>query len=270
MRQTELALAALQAARPGHCFEVLPITTTGDDQLSWSLEKSGGKGLFTSALEERILAGEADLAVHSAKDLPTVLPDGLVLAGYLPRAAAHDRIVLREDLGPAAPRTIATGSPRRRAQLQQRFPYAQWTEIRGNVGTRLQKIADGYADATVMAAAGLARLGIDQWPGLRFVDLETAACVPAAGQGAIGLQCRAGQERFFAAVGCEATRWAVDLERAILAAMGGGCHSATAVHCSAGKLHFFDTKTGYRSLPVAPEQGVDEAAGLLEHLLRAD
>ena len=144
--QTEQVAAHLRAMIPGADCELLRIVTTGDRQTEWSLEKQGGKGLFTSELEAALERGEADLAVHSTKDLPGIMPPGLTIAGYLPRADARDILVLRD--GVDTPRTIATGSPRRRLQLQMLFPDATFTEIRGNVDTRLRKIgSDGVADA---------------------------------------------------------------------------------------------------------------------------
>jgi hydroxymethylbilane synthase len=243
MRQTELAVAALQEACPHWRFEVLPMSTTGDERLAWSLETSGGKGLFTSALEAAIVAGEADLAVHSAKDLPTQMPAGVALAGYLPRAPAHDVLVRREGVEPGL---IATSSPRRRAQLKGRFPGAAWKEIRGNIQTRLEKLVEGHADASVMAKAGFFRMGIDAFPGLTFEDLPIEVSVPAAGQGAIGLQVREEDAVHFRPHLCVETGRAVSLERAFLAAMGGGCHSASAAHYAAGRLYCFDEAFGYR------------------------
>ncbi|MDA9961897.1 hydroxymethylbilane synthase, partial [Opitutales bacterium] len=139
LKQAELAVEALKAGM-GAEVELLPLSTTGDRQLEWSLEQEGGKGLFTKELETALLEGRADLAVHSAKDMPTDMPTGLALAGYLPREDPRDMLVFRE--GVDVPRVIATGSPRRRSQLSERFPEVEWKEIRGNVGTRLRKIAE--------------------------------------------------------------------------------------------------------------------------------
>jgi hydroxymethylbilane synthase len=252
MRQTEMAIAELQALRPEWTFEVIPMSTTGDDRLAWSLETSGGKGLFTSALEEAIVNGKADLAVHSAKDLPTEMPEGVSLVGFLARAPANDLLVVREDV--REPSLVATSSPRRRAQLKKLFPGAAWKEIRGNVQTRMTKIVEGFADATVMARAGLHRLGIEEWEGLRFEQLSITDSVPAAGQGAIGLQVRSSDCGLYEGLLCESTARAVYLERAILAAMGGGCHSATAAHYENGCLHVFDESFGYRMIEPPVDQ----------------
>ncbi len=260
MRQTELAVAHLGARRPDWEFAWVPMSTTGDERLTWSLERAGGKGLFTSALEQAVLRGEADLAVHSAKDLPTEMPAGLVLAGFLPRAGAGDVLVLRA--GVAEPLRLATSSPRRRAQLHALFPQAEWVEVRGNVETRLRKIAEGQADATVMAMAGLHRLGLHGWPGLRFVPLPLARSVPAAGQGAIALQVRLADAPEFSPLLCAETAAAVHLERAVLAALGGGCQSAAAVHWCNGVLHVYHERAGRHRLRLPPDLDWQNAAAL--------
>lgn len=255
MAQTEMARDALASAHPDWALDLLPLSTTGDRQLEWSLEAKGGKGLFTSELEKAILERRADIAVHSAKDLPTEMDAGLELAGFLPRERAVDVLVIRE--GVDVPKTIATGSPRRRAQLSVIFPHAEWREIRGNVGTRMQKILDGHADATVMAAAGLIRLGIEAADGLRFEPLTVADCVPAAGQGAIAIQCRSGEAGVFQSILCPDTALAVTIERAALSLLGGGCHSASAAFWTDGMLSVFDGARGRRDFSLEPA-GVDE------------
>jgi hydroxymethylbilane synthase len=257
-RQSPLALvqaaavAAHLRARLGCETELLKLVTTGDRQTDWSLEQRGGKGLFTGELEAALLRGEADFAVHSAKDLPGAMPAGLTVVGYLPRADARDVLVLRQ--GVTAPVTVATGSPRRRAQLARLYPAAQFTGIRGNVDTRLRKISDdGLADATVLAAAGLARLGIGTWPGLTFVTLECTQMVPAVGQGAIAVQCRVADAAKYATIFDAPTARAVNLERAFQLALGGGCQTALGVHTTADALYFFHEKIGVRSLPLSTD-----------------
>lgn len=265
-RRSALALAQARLAREhlGRCWpevsvELLELVTTGDRQQAWSLETKGGKGLFTGELENALLRGEADAAVHSCKDLPTTLPDGLALAGFLPRERPNDVLVLRADC--ERPKTLATGSPRRRAQAAVLFPEAAWTEIRGNVETRLRKVAEGHADGTILAAAGLRRLGIESRPGLQFRELTTSEMVPAPGQGAIALECR---ESFAAELGPvlhRETERAVRAERVFLAALGGGCHAAFAAHYSDGCLEIFHEKTGYcrRSLSNTGSDGIESA-----------
>jgi hydroxymethylbilane synthase len=266
LAQTEQVAAHLRAAL-GVETELLKIVTTGDARTEWSLEKQGGKGLFTKELEEALLRGEADVAVHSCKDLPGELPAGLAVAGYLPREDPRDVLVLRD--GVETPALVATSSPRRRLQLAMLFPDAQFTEIRGNVDTRLRKIGqDHVADATVLAAAGLRRLGIGGWAGVSFHALGPEHMVPAVGQAAIALQTRTADAARLAAVLDRRTARAVTLERAFQRALGGGCQTAFAAHVTADTLWFYHHEIGLRSLPLsdaeidAPEQ---TARALLRH-----
>jgi hydroxymethylbilane synthase len=249
LTQTEMVMARLRAAIPGAECELLKIVTTGDKQAEWSLARQGGKGLFTAELEQALLRGEADIAVHSCKDLPGENPPGLVVAGFLPREVTHDVLILRE--GVTVPATIGTSSPRRQQQIARLFPQATFAEIRGNVDTRLKKIAAGNADATILAGAGLKRLGIASWPGVVFRPLSFAESVPAVGQGAIALQCRAGDEGKFAAALDVATARCVNLERAFQARVGAGCQIAFAAHAENRTLHFYHESTGIRTLPLA-------------------
>lgn len=264
--QAKRVLEHFSALDKGMDLQLLPMSTKGDEQLNWSLEKKGGKGLFTSELERALLAGEADLAVHSAKDLPTEMPEGLALAGFLPRSAVEDVLVLREDC--ELPAVIATGSPRRRGQLRAVFPKAEWTEIRGNVETRLRKIREGVADATVMALAGLKRLGLWESKGLRMLPLPIQLSVPAAGQGAIAVQCRESEVSEWARGLCSTTGLAVRIERRALAAMGGGCHSAAAAHYCNGRLWLFEERKGHKVMPLtAQELSTDWESAIRDWLL---
>ncbi len=244
-----MAAAHLRAVFPGVECELLKLVTTGDKQAEWSLSKQGGKGLFTAELEQALLRGEADVAVHSCKDLPGEMVAGLVVAGYLPREDVRDVLVLRE--GVTTPATIATSSPRRQMQVRKLYPVATFTEIRGNVDTRLKKIAAGAADATILARAGLNRLGIPSWPGVAFRPLGLDESVPAVGQGAIAIQSRSGDAARFAAAFDGITARSVTIERALQAALGGGCQMAFGAHVAGNKLHFFHEKTGIRTLPLA-------------------
>ncbi|MSU46918.1 MAG: hydroxymethylbilane synthase [Lacunisphaera sp.] len=246
--QAELVAAWLGEKIPGAKCELLKIVTTGDQQAGWSLSEQGGKGLFTAELEQALLRGEAEAAVHSCKDLPGENTPGLAVAGFLPREDARDMLVLRE--GVTRPATIATSSPRRQLQVKALFPASTFTEIRGNVDTRLKKIAAGLADATVLAAAGLNRLGIAGWPGVVFRPLNLNESVPAVGQGAIALQCRVADVARLAAVLDPATARAVNLERAFQNLLGGGCQTAFAAHVTASQLYYFHEKTGMRTLPL--------------------
>jgi hydroxymethylbilane synthase len=250
LTQTEMVAAHLRT-HLGVETELLKIVTTGDRQTEWSLEKKGGKGLFTSELEAALHRGEADVAVHSTKDLPGDMPAGLAIGGYMPRADTRDMLVLRSGLD--VPKLIATGSPRRRLQVQRIFPEVQFTEIRGNVDTRLRKIGEQHlADGTILAAAGLKRLGIETWPGVEFAPLSFDQMVPAVGQGAIAVQCREADAAKFAAVFDAPTMRAVTVERAFQNALGGGCHTAFAAHVAGDTLHLFHETCGMRRATLAP------------------
>ena len=249
LAQTEMVAAHLRN-HLGVETELLKIVTTGDRQTEWSLEQRGGKGLFTSELEAALLKGEADVAVHSTKDLPGEMPSGLAIGGYMPRADPRDVLVLRT--GVESPATLATGSPRRRLQVQLMFPGVAFSEIRGNVDTRLRKIGEQHvADGTVLAAAGMKRLGIETWPGIEFAPLDFEQMVPAVGQGAIAIQCREDDAAKFAATFDAATARAVSLERAFQSALGGGCHTAFAAHATADTLHLFHERTGVRNFRIS-------------------
>ena len=177
-----------------------------------------------------------------------------------------DVLVLRA--GVASPRTLATGSPRRRHQAAMLFPGLGFVEIRGNVDTRLMKIAERrVADGTILAAAGLKRLGIASWPGLEFHALGFGSMVPAVGQGALALQCRSADEARFARVLHAPTARGLGLERAIQAALGGGCHTALGAYAAAETLYFFHESVGLRTTPVGDEDFASPAAGA-ERILR--
>jgi len=258
LAQTETVAAHLASTLGVHC-EQLRIVTTGDKQTEWSLEKRGGKGLFTAEIEEALLRGEADIAVHSTKDLPGEMCEGLAVAGYLPRVDPRDVLVKR--VGIEVPATVATGSPRRRAQLSLLHPGVVFSEIRGNVDTRLRKIAtDKVADATMLAAAGLARLGISSWEGLEFVPMAVTQMVPAVGQAAIAIQCRTADVARFAPVFDAATARAVAVERAFQNALGGGCHTAFAAHAAGDSLHLFHEDCGLQRFALGAEDYANPAA----------
>lgn len=235
--------------RLGAECELLKVVTTGDQQADWSLEEKGGKGLFTKELEAALLRGEADVAVHSAKDLPGEAVPGLSTAGYLPRDDPRDMLVVRP--GVVTPATLATGSPRRRRQAAILYNNPEFTEIRGNVDTRLKKIADlKVAEGTILAAAGLKRLGIASWPGVEFRPIGFDLMVPAVGQGAIAVQCRSADEARFSGVLDAGTARGLRLERAIQSALGAGCHTALGVYASGGTLFVFHEAVGLRRIPV--------------------
>jgi hydroxymethylbilane synthase len=257
-RGSALARAQADAAREfigkafdGTVVEISVMTTTGDRQTQWTLSQYGGKGLFTKELEDALLENRADLAIHSAKDLPTILPENLAIAGYLPREDPRDVLVRRK--GCEKLRLIASGSPRRREQGAKIWPEAQWTEMRGNIGTRLRKIAEGVADATILAHAGLKRLGIAQYDNLVFEPIPADKMVPAAGQAAIAVECRAFDLSLYSSAFDAKTMLAVSIERLILTALGGGCNSASAVHYDGETLLIHAAGKGVCTIPLVVE-----------------
>ncbi len=221
--QTAEAAAAIRA-QGGETRECI-IQSEGDRDRSTPLRRLGGRGVFVRALEQALLDGAIDIAVHSAKDLPSALLPGTTLAALLPRADVRDALVARggrplAELPCGA--KIATGSRRRAAQLRARRPDLIAADIRGNVDTRLRKLAAGECDALLLAAAGLIRLGRAAGAELLPPDLM----LPAPGQGAIALQCRSGDAAargLLAACGDAPTHAAVSAERGVLAALGAGC-----------------------------------------------
>ena len=219
------------------------IKTTGDAIQDRPLSEAGGKGLFTKELDVALLEGAVDLAVHSAKDLPTVLPNELVIAGYLPREDVRDAFIsLRArtlfDLPERA--VVGSASLRRQAQVKHLRPDLQISLLRGNVGTRLAKLERGEVDATLLAMAGLNRLGLTDHV---TAVLDTDDFLPAVGQGAIALVARAADTRALQAIEHiidAATGWALAAERAYLAVLEGSCRTPIAGHARliGGRLAF--------------------------------
>jgi len=266
LAQAELAIASFGVAMPGSDFRIEKMVTTGDRRRDWSLEEKGGKGLFTKELEDALLDNRADLAVHSAKDLPSEMPEGLAIAGFLPRESPEDVLVARNGVG--EPARIATGSPRRRIQLRFLYPQADFIEIRGNVDTRLDKIANGYADATVLAAAGLKRLGIESWQGVSFRTLSLDECVPAVGQAAVAIQCRNEDVSRYQGALHSSTAVAVRLERAFMERLGGGCQVAFAVHYADDTLRIYHKDCGYEKRAIPFRYASEKPYEIAEQLIR--
>jgi hydroxymethylbilane synthase len=223
-------------SRPVGHFPLDIIRTTGDAIQDRALSEAGGKGLFTKEIDAAQLAGKVDIAVHSSKDLPTELPPGLVLAGYLPREDARDALIARGPLAglqglPNGAR-IGSASLRRQAIVKRARPDCSVDLLRGSVGTRLDKVMAGAFDATLLAIAGLRRLGLAD---KASAILSTDEMLPAVGQGAIGLVIRAGDEaalRAVSAVLCAATGAAVSAERAMLKVLDGSCRTPIAGHAT--------------------------------------
>ena len=276
--------------RSGRDCELVVIATTGDRLTEVSLSTLGGKRVFVKEIEQALDRGDIDLAVHSAKDMPADLPDGLTIAAVLPREDPRDAVVLPAgattpaDLSlpelvatqAAAPR-IGSGSVRRVAQLRRRLPTARFHLVRGNVGTRLRKLDDGGYDLLILAAAGLRRLG--------FADRISAAidvptCVPAPGQGIIAIETRTEDGDTLAAltaVNDSAASAALTAERALVRALGGGCQVPIGAFAETrdGRLHLraivasldgsqILRREASQPVDLADALGDSVAAGLLE------
>jgi hydroxymethylbilane synthase len=225
----------------GHEVEIEIIRTLGDAMQHVPFAQVGdaggdGKGMFTKEIEEALLDGRIDLAVHSLKDLPTELAEPFAIAAIPERVDARDAFVSvhHESFAALPPRArIGTSSLRRQAQLRAERPDVQCVEFRGNVDTRLRKLAEGQVDAIILASAGLERLGLT---GDRRECFSPLVLCPAAGQGALAIETRADDERTLAALkflNHEPTRYAVTAERAALAALGGGCQVPIGIYCFA-------------------------------------
>src|ERR1700737_402220 len=235
MIQAQLAADPPARRYPEHEFVLAPLATHGDRHPSMRLSDSPREGVCVKELEQALIDGRAELAVHSAKDLPTLAAPGLVLAAFLPRGDAHDALVARtsatlSELAPGA--RIGTGSPRRAAQIAAIRPGLQAAEIRGNVDTRLRRLAEGGVDALILAVAGLERLGrLREAHELLPFDIM----LPAPGQGALVLQTLEGSEagKLAAEIDDASTRRAVEAERALLRRLGGGCLSALGAYALA-------------------------------------
>ena len=227
--QSELVMDAIRAVRPDLRLELVTMKTTGDRILDRTLDQVGGKGLFVKELDAALLDGRVDLTVHSCKDLPMDIDPRIPLAGFTAREDPRDVLVLPEgvsELDPAKP--IGCASPRRAAQLRALFPGMAVAPVRGNVLTRLAKLDGGQFSALVLAAAGLRRLGLEHRVSRYFTVEEL---LPAAGQGILALQARAGEDLSYLEGVLDADGAACALaERAFVRALDGGCSSPIAAH----------------------------------------
>jgi hydroxymethylbilane synthase len=232
--QTEHVADRLRLLHPGIAVQLVPLSTRGDEVLDRSLAAIGGKGLFLKELEEAMLRGEADLAVHSLKDVPMALEGPFVLPAVLERANPFDAFVSNTCADVASlpeGARVGTSSLRRRAQLKALRPDLDIVDLRGNVNTRLAKLDAGEYAAIVLACAGLERLGFHAR--IR-ATLAPPAVLPAASQGAIAIECREDAEdvqALLAPLDHAPTRRCVDAERAMNLALGGSCHAAIAAYC---------------------------------------
>ena len=228
LAQSQMVQAALQCAHSDLQIHLEIIHTTGDRVQDRPLSEIGGKGLFTKEIETSLLEGQIDFAVHSAKDMETRLPDGLALSAAMQREDPRDVFISEKAINLAelpAGALVGTTSLRRRAQILNRFPALQVVPIRGNVDTRLRKMRDGEVDAPLLALAGLRRLG-RECDGMTVLDPDYM--LPAAAQGAIGIETRAGDDRLIsmmAAINHENTFKVISAERALLEALDGNCRT---------------------------------------------
>jgi hydroxymethylbilane synthase len=225
LTQAGLVAELLRGANPDVDIAIVPITTAGDRDRSRPFGEIGARGVFVKEIEEALLARRVDVAVHSAKDITATDTEGLVVGAYLPREDPRDALCgaagLRPDL------RIGTASVRRRAQLLALEPELSVEPLRGNVDTRLRKMRERGLDAVVLAAAGLDRLGLGAEVGYRFDPEEL---VPEAGQGAVALQVRVGEEHRVAVLDDPETRRRVEAERACVFRIGAGCLAPVAAH----------------------------------------
>jgi hydroxymethylbilane synthase len=223
LTQAELAASRLRA--PGIEIALVPITTAGDRDRTKPFGEIGSRGVFVKELEEALLERRIDVAVHSAKDMTTTDPAGLVVGAYLERDDPRDALCGADAIRPGM--RIGTASVRRRAQLLAAEPSLSIEPLRGNIDTRLRKRVERDLDAVVLAACGLDRLGLAHEIGKRFDPDEL---LPEAAQGAIALQVREGDEHLVVAADHGETRRRVEAERAAVAAVGGGCLAPVAAH----------------------------------------
>ena len=228
---TQAELASEQLRRDGVEIALVPITTAGDKDRTKPFGEIGSRGVFVKEIEEALLAGRIDVAVHSAKDMTSSDTEGLAVGAYLAREDPRDALCGASSLAPGM--RIGTASIRRRAQLLALEPRLSIEPLRGNIDTRLRKRGERGLDAVVLAAAGLDRLGLGAEIGLRFDPDEL---LPEAGQGALALQVRAGEEELVAAADHAETRRRVEAERACVFAIGGGCLAPVAAHHDGEKL----------------------------------
>jgi hydroxymethylbilane synthase len=228
---TQAELAATRLRRAGIEIALVPITTAGDRDRSKPFGEIGSRGVFVKEIEEALLVGRVDVAVHSAKDMTSSDTEGLAVGAYLEREDPRDALCGAAELRPGM--RVGTASVRRRAQLLALEPSLSIEPLRGNIDTRLRKRGERGLDAVVLAACGLDRLGLEGEIGRRFTPEEL---LPEAGQGALALQVRAGEEELVTAADDAETRRRVEAERAVVFAIGGGCLAPVAAHHDGERL----------------------------------
>jgi hydroxymethylbilane synthase len=268
--QTEQTVNLLRAQHPDCEFEIVKFSTHGDQVTDKPLTQFGGTGVFVKELENAILDGKADFAIHSLKDVPSIQPEELVLAAFPKRENPCDVLLIRdgkklEDLADDC--IIGTGSPRRIVQIAALKPEAQFTELRGNIDTRISKLENGQYDAIVLAAAGLNRLG-------KSIDadsiLSTELCLPAIGQGAIAIECKKDDTEtinMLRAINHAETEIAIKAERSFMLTVGGGCKFPLAAYATInGNSILLEALIGdhkkYKMVRLSEERTLDKAIEL--------
>ena len=226
LAQTELVISEIKRAFPETETEVVCVTTKGDRVTDIPLEKLGGNGVFVKEIEQLLLDGRIDIAVHSAKDLPVKLASGLAVSGVLKRGNPRDMLILRNgaEIDEKAALNIGTGSLRRRQNLSFLYPNVRFSDIRGNVDTRLKKLADGEFDGIILACAGVERLGADLG-GFRTICFDVEQFLPAACQAIIAVECRQNSpsERVVKAISDKDTMLCYETEKEVLRLLGADC-----------------------------------------------
>ena len=267
--QADKAAQSIEAACPGVSVELVFVETTGDQRQDVPLHTIGGQGVFVKEVQRAVLDGRADLAAHSAKDLPSTEEPGLTLGAFCERRSASDALVGRSLEQLTCGATVATGAVRRRAQLSAVRPDLVFAELRGNIQTRLSKIPDG--GSIVMAVAALEVLDLTD---LVAQELDPAVFVPAIGQGCVAIECRAddhGVREMLAHIDHAATRSAVPIERAFLATLGSGCTLPVGAHVIGDELSGFLAGEGVgtarrRTIALRGGEELAQAAALAREL----
>lgn len=224
LAQTEMFELALRQKYPELSVEIVKFTTRGDRILDRPLDRIGGKGVFVEEIEQALRNGEIDAAVHSAKDLPVQLGEGLEISGVLPRGDHRDMLITRKGTELSGRFTVGTGSLRRRMNLSKLYPHAVFADIRGNVDTRLRKLADGEYDAIILAAAGVERLGLSL-EGFSVRKFEHTEFLPAPCQAIIAAECVSGSPaaELVRSVSDQETMLCFNAERGVIEALGADC-----------------------------------------------
>ena len=268
LAQTEMFAAALRKKYPDISVEIVKFTTRGDRILDRPLDRIGGKGVFVEEIEQALRSGEIDAAVHSAKDLPVRLGEGLEISGVLPRGDHRDMLVMRKGAELSGKITVGTGSLRRRMNFSKLCPQAEFADIRGNVDTRLRKLADGEYDAIILAAAGVERLGLSlsEFAVRKFEHTEF---LPAPCQAIIAVECVSGSAaaELVRSVSHRDTMLCFGVERGVIEALGADCTVPVGAYSeiSGGKLRLTisdrNGNTAYGECPL------EDGAALIKELI---